>query len=121
MKNLNFKEILGKAHEMQSHFQDMQKAFEKTEILGTAGIEEEEEQIYVKALIDGKRRLKNLEIGEGAFKSGKEVMIELILNAVNNATEKLNEEIEGLNKKMQGEIKKIYNLPGMPGGEEEGE
>lgn len=106
MKNINIEEILGKAQEMQGQFQKMQEAFAHKEIVGAAGIDDPD-QIFVKAVIDGMRILKSLYIGEGALKADSKVMIDLVIAAVNNATEKLNEA-------MQTEVKKIYEAPRTP-------
>lgn len=103
MKDINVKEILGKAQEMQEQFQKMQEAFARKEIVGTAGIDDAD-QVFVKATIDGMRILKALYIGKGALEEDEKIMTDLIITAVNNATEKLNGE-------MQKEVKKIYEAP----------
>lgn len=103
MKDINVEEILGKAKEMQDQFQKMQQSFTHKEIHGFAGIDDAD-QLVVKVSIDGMRMLKSLSIGDGALEQPVNVMTDLIIGAVNNATEKLNEE-------MQKEVKKIYAAP----------
>jgi DNA-binding protein YbaB len=111
IKDINIEEVLAKATEMQSQFQDMQKNFTKKEIVGMAGAEDAD-KIFVKAKLDGMRMVKSLDVGEGAWAQARSVLLELIITAVNNATDKLNDV-------MQTEVKKIYSAPGMlPEGEQ---
>jgi DNA-binding protein YbaB len=107
MKDINLEEILGKAKEMQDQFQKMQHDFSNKEIYGLAGIDDAD-QIFVKVMIDGARKVKTLTIGEGALEQSVSVLTDLIIGAVNNATEKLNGE-------MQQEMQKIYSAPGALG------
>lgn len=109
MKNIDVEGILSKAQEMQGQFQKMQEEFVNKEIIGTAGIDDAD-QIFVKVVINGMRMVKSLYIGQGALEQETKVKIDLIIAAMNNATEKLNDE-------MQKEVKKIYKAPGMPSGE----
>jgi len=110
MKDINIEEILNKAKDMQGQFQKMQETFTHKEIQGIAGIDDAD-QVVAKVTVDGMRKIKTLHIGDGALRQGKAVLADLIKGAVNNATDKLNEE-------MQREVKKIYAAPGMlPGSE----
>lgn len=99
MKDINFEEIINKAQEMQGQFKKMQEVFANREIVGTSGIDNKD-QVFVKVTIDGIRMVKSLVIGQGAL-DDPIVMTDLIIAAINHATEKLNEE-------MQKEVKKIY-------------
>ncbi len=103
MKDIKIEEILGKAKEMQDQFQRMQQEFRDKKIHGMAGIDDAE-QIVVKATIDGMRMISDLHIGEGALTQDVKVLTDLVIGAINNATEKLNGE-------MQKEVKKIYATP----------
>ncbi len=105
MKDINLEEILGKAKEMQDQFQKMQQEFTAKEIHGIAGIDDAD-QVFVKATIDGARKIKALTIGTGVPTENKNVLADLVMGAINNATEKLNLE-------MQTEMQKIYQAPGM--------
>ncbi len=100
MKDINLEEILSKAKEVQDKFQEIQKNFTEKRVTDIAGIENEE-KIFVKATVDGTRLIKTLDIGDGAWQQGPKIIIELIITAINNATEKLN-------KQMQSEVKKLY-------------
>jgi DNA-binding protein YbaB len=104
MKDINIEEILSKAKEMQGQFQKMQENFREKEIQGMAGIDDAD-QILVTATVDGMRMVKALHIGKGALEQDTQVLTDLIIGAINNATEKLNGE-------MQKEVKKIYATPG---------
>lgn len=110
MKDFNIDDILGKAKEMQDQFQKMQHAFALKEIHGMAGIDDTD-QVVVKVTLDGGRNVKKLVIGNGVWKEPHDVLIELVIAAINNATEKLNEE-------MQKEVQKIYAAPKLPSNSE---
>jgi DNA-binding protein YbaB len=108
MKDINIEEILAKAKEMQEQFKEMQKNFTHTEIKGIAGIDDAD-QVVVKATLDGMRMIKSLMIGKGALEQDPKVLTDLIIAAINNATEKLN-------GAMEVEVKKIYATPdALPG------
>ena len=100
MKDINFEEIMNKAKEMQDKFQQMQKEFANKETIGLAGIKDTD-KIFVEATIDGSRILKKLEVGEGVWQEDPKIRTDLIIAAINNATEKLNGQ-------MQTEVKSLY-------------
>lgn len=93
----DFDALVGK---MQNKFESMQQDFSAIEIQGLAGIEDAE-GLFVKVVITGDRKIKQLVIGDGIWKSGREACIELIIAAVNNATDKLAQE-------MQSRVKEVY-------------
>ncbi len=106
MKNVNVEEILSKAQEMQGQFKQMQDAFSQKEINVTIGIKDVHE-IWIDATIDGMRQVKKIVIGKGAIEQGAEALADLIKDAINKATIKLNEE-------MQKEVQSIYKSSGLP-------
>jgi DNA-binding protein YbaB len=104
--NIDMKEILAKAQEMQEQFQKMQTNFAGKEIHGMAGVDDVDE-VVVKVVLDGTRMVKKLFIGKGAKEQKTEVLIDLIVAAINSATEKLNGE-------MQNQVQSIYQSSGLP-------
>jgi hypothetical protein len=104
--NIDMKDILNKAKEMQEQFQKMQEAFTAKEITGMAGVDDAD-GVCVKATIDGARMLKKLVIGEGAKEQKAEVLADLVIAAINDATNKLNTE-------MKNQVQSIYQASGVP-------
>ena len=112
--NINMKDVIEKAKEMQDQFQQMRDQFTNKELQGMAGVDDED-KIYVRGTIDGARMLKSLEIGSGAKEQDVDVLSDLIILAINNATEKLNDE-------MKNQVQSIYqsnDLPSNPADESE--
>ncbi len=105
MKDINLEEIMSKAKEIQDKFQQMQREFANKETTGMAGIKDAD-KIFVEATVDGSRSLKKLEVGDGVWEEEPQIRIDLIIAAVNNATEKLNGQ-------METEVKSLYE--GAPG------
>ncbi len=84
---MNIKKLLRQAQEMQ---EKMQEKLKNLVVEGSSGGE------MVKLWLSGDKELKKIEINPEVLKEEKEVLEDLILAAFNDASEKVNKEIEGI-------------------------
>ena len=96
-----------KGQDMAQQFQKMQENLANTEVVGLSGIENDDEQIYVKVTLNGLQQAKKVEIGNGAIENGSTVTGDLCKAAFNSALEKLK-------NVMQKEVMNAYQQVGMP-------
>lgn len=80
---MDIKDILKQAEGVQAQLKEMEKELLRLEVSAESG------GGMVKARINGKHELISLDISDQAYEEGKEILAELILAAINNATEKM--------------------------------
>ena len=103
---LDMSKLMGKMKEMQDKMKEVQENLENITATGESGAS------MVKATVNGKKKLIKLEVDDDIVKKeDKELMSDLIVAAVNNA-------LENVEEKAQEEMKKttqgmMPNIPGM--------
>jgi DNA-binding YbaB/EbfC family protein len=98
----NISQIMKQAKEMQEKMAEVQKKIEEAEVEGISG------GGVVKVTVDGKHNLKKIKIDSSLVdKKEVEVLEDLIVAAVNDATKKISENMSN----SLGEISSGMNLP----------
>ncbi len=100
---MDLSSIFGKVKEVQDRMRQVQDALAQISIEGESGAG------MVKATVNGQRKLQKIEVEDSTFQD-KELALDLIVAAVNNAMEKADE-------RAKQEIKKNTEglLPNVPG------
>ena len=99
----DFSDVLSQAKKMQEKMKETQENLRKIEVEGVAGGE------TVKIILNGDYELKNIKINESLLKEKKEILVDLIIAAHNDAKQKLK-------SKTSEEIEKITSGIGLPPG-----
>jgi len=98
--------MMGKVKEMQSKMKEAQAELEKIEVQGESGAG------LVKALVNGQKKLLKVSIDDSLINSAdKEIVQDLVVAAVNKATDEANEIAQEYIKKHSEGI--MPNIPGM--------
>lgn len=100
---MNIADMIGKVRNMQDDMKKMREELENTIVEGESGAG------MVKVTMSGDNKLRKVEVDDSIM-SDKTMMQDLIVAAVNNAFEKVQEK---LNENMKNIQSGIPNIPGM--------
>ena len=93
--------IMKQAQEMQANMEKVKKELAKTEIIGTSGGD------MVKVIMNGKHQVNRVEIDESVMKDDKEMLEDLIVVAINDA----NQRVEDVTKERMSNVTSSMGLP----------
>ena len=93
--------IMKQAQEMQANMEKVKKELAKTEIIGTSGGD------MVKVIMNGKHQVNRVEIDESVMKDDKEMLEDLIVVAINDA----NQQVEEFTKERMSNVTSSMGLP----------
>ena len=99
----SIQELISKAKEMQQKMQQAQSELSTMEIIGRAG----DDTIYVEVTMNGRHEAKKTFISPAALQEQKEILEDLIVAAINDASHKIE-------KASQGKIMDLTQGMGLP-------
>ena len=93
--------IMKQAQEMQANMEKVKKELAKTEVIGRSGGD------MVKITMNGKHQVNRVEIDESVMKDDKEMLEDLIVVAINDA----NQRVEDVTKERMSNVTSSMGLP----------
>jgi len=93
--------IMKQAQEMQANMEKVKKELAKTEVIGRSGGD------MVKITMNGKHQVNRVEIDETVMKDDKEMLEDLIVVAINDA----NQRVEEVTKERMSNVTSSMGLP----------
>ena len=101
---MDIKEILKQAEGMQTQLKEIEEELLRLRVSAESG------GGMVRATINGKGEIISLDISEQAYQEGREILAELVIAAVNNATEKMEEVRKDKQKNLLGMLPRLGGL-----------
>ena len=95
--------IMKQAQEMQANMEKVKKELAKTEVIGRSGGD------MIKITMNGKHLVNRVEIDKNAIKDDKEILEDLIVVAINDAIQK----VDDISKEKMGSVTGGMNVPGL--------
>ena len=99
----SFNQIMQMAQQMQKNIQQMQQDLSQRRVVGVAGTGD----IKVEVTMDGEHIIKGITATDGAWKEGKEITLDLIAAAANDASKKVK-------LMMKDAMSELYKQAGTP-------
>ena len=93
--------IMKQAQEMQANMEKVKKELAKTEVIGRSG------GYMVKITMNGKHQVNRVEIDESVMKDDKEMLEDLIVVAINDA----NQRVDDVTKERMSNVTSSMGLP----------
>ena len=93
--------IMKQAQEMQANMEKVKKEIAKTEVIGRSGGD------MVKITMNGKHQVNRVEIDESVMKDDKEILEDLIVVAINDA----NQRVDDVTKERMSNVTSSMGLP----------
>jgi len=93
--------IMKQAQEMQANMEKVKKELAKTEVIGRSGGD------MVKITMNGKHQVNRVEIDESVMKEDKEMLEDLIVVAINDA----NQRVDDVTKERMSNVTSSMGLP----------
>tara|TARA_B100000959_G_scaffold257735_1_gene292066 strand:- start:727 stop:1050 length:324 start_codon:yes stop_codon:yes gene_type:complete len=93
--------IMKQAQEMQANMEKVKKELAKTEVIGRSGGD------MVKITMNGKHQVNRVEIDESVMKDDKEMLEDLIVVAINDA----NQRVDDVTKERMSNVTSSMGLP----------
>lgn len=99
----SFNQIMQMAQQMQKNIQNMQHDLEQRKVVGAAGAGD----IKIEVTMNGEHVIKNINATDGAWNEGKEIFLDLVAAATNDASQKVK-------SMMKTAMSDLYKQAGMP-------
>ena len=103
----NMSNMLKQAQQVQKQIEDVQNELDDLNINGESG------GGMVKATVNGKMELLNLDLQKNIFEEDKDLIEDLIISAINNAMTKAQEESQSRMNAVTGGMLGGMKIPGM--------